>query len=106
MAVYLFVSSEIYKLKIIEYYGFGILAAAKLALIIRQFRPNSAAPKWILGLVLAGAVVVSVLATDFYFVFSTWFFIHVVCALFAGVSTVFFFLNLRTQLILIYYKAG
>ena len=101
---YTFITSELYKLQFMKYYCFALLALVKLWIIVRQFRPDSVVLKWMLGIMGVSLISMSILTTNFYFLFSEWMFLHVSCAILTGVSFTFFYAYLKTQLILIYHK--
>jgi len=100
--IHIFVVCSVYKKSDFTFYMFLLALALKGTLIFRYYYPDSRLVKWLfslLGCAFASALLV---ANNFEYYFFQYFGLHAIITMIYFLPLFFFYVHLRTQLILIY----
>ncbi len=101
-AIHIFIVCAVYKKSDFTFYLFLLAVGLKGTLIYRYHYPNSRLIKWMFGIIGAAFAMALMAANNFEYYFFQYFGLHAGMMLVYILPLFFFYVHLRTQLILIY----
>lgn len=100
--IHIFIVCAVYKKSDFTFYLFLLAIGLKGTLIFRHYYPNSRLIKWMFAILGIAVVTSLILANNFEYYFFQYFGLHAGIMLAYLLPLFFFYVHLRTQLILIY----